>query len=158
MRLDLFHITNNWDDALVLKSCLEFYELTPFIPNELQLRLNPFKIIAFGGIRIYLLEGEMALGEEIRATQADYEIPDLDPVSERVVGIKIRSVVAIIGSLFPWSVALIAIFPPLLIAVFWISFFPWFYMTIYWWFCAGIICIPLHARYIALPRLNKDTA
>ena len=158
MRLELFHITNNWDDALVLKSCLEFYGLTPFIPNELQLRLNPFKIIAFGGIRIYLLEDELALGEEIRATQADYEILDQEPVPKRLKSMKIRTVVASIHWLFPWVAALLAVCPPFLVAIVWITVFPWLYMTIYWWFCAVIICIPLHARYIALPRLNKDTA
>lgn len=155
MRLELFHVTNNWDDALIVQSYLDYYGLEPFIPNYLQLSMNPFKILAFGGIRMYLPADQMELAEEIRATQGNYEIPDLEPVSKRLIGMKIRTVFAAPNYLV---VALIAICPPLLTAIFWATLFPWLYMTLYWWFCAGIICIPLHARYIAVPRLKKDTA
>ena len=150
--MELLGIYDDWGQALVATSCLESYGLTPFLPNSEQLRLNPFKILAFGGIRIYVPRQELEFATHILTTQDAFEITDYEPVKPRIWRRKLK---ALLFSYHP--VFSLAIFiPARYILLIWIlvgilgGFLLWA-----WWASLFFISIFLHAEYIAVPALRK---
>ncbi|MEP4052820.1 MAG: hypothetical protein ABJN22_11295 [Litorimonas sp.] len=166
--MQLAAIYNDWSQALVATSCLESYGLHPFIQNHEQLRVNPFKIIAFGGIRIFLPKDEIMLAKEILATQVDFEIIDYDPVKPIIWRRKFKALLFSNDVIF----ALIIFIPTLFVALLWLAWGLYIAIAGSWdhssllsergiftllaWAMNFIpVTILLHAEYVAVPRLRR---
>jgi hypothetical protein len=166
--VQLFATYNDWGQALVATSCLESYGLHPFIQDHEQLRLNPFKIIAFGGIRIFLPQDEIILATEILTTQTDFEITDCEPVKPIIWRRKFKALLFSHDLIF----ALLIFTPALIVTLLWLSWGlfimiggswgptslledPGLLFILGWAMNFIPVAILLHAEYIAVPRLRR---
>ena len=166
--MQLAAIYNDWSQALVMTSCLESYGLHPLIQDQHQLQVNPFKIIAFGGIRIFLPQDEIMLAREILAIQADLEITDYDPIEPIIWRRKFKALLFSHDVIF----AFIIFIPALFVALLWLAWGLYIAIAGSWdhssllsergiftllaWAMNFIpVTILLHAEYVAVPRLRR---